>query len=76
MTLEYRSKDDKIRTGYFYVTAFEELQIGVGAGAAVYTLDDKNGKFSRDLGASPFTPPALDPSYCAAGTYVKSGTLP
>lgn len=76
LTLEYRSKDDHVRTGYFFVTAFEELQVGVGEGAALYTLDNKKGWISRDPSMKPFTPPALDPAYCHGGKFVDSGALP
>lgn len=66
VTLEYRSADGKIHTGYFWVTAFEEIQIGVGAGAKVYSLDDVAGAVTLDAGLVPFTPPVPDPAHCAA----------
>lgn len=65
MTFEYVSKDKKIRTGYFYVTAFEELQIGLGPGARLYAIDDKNGALKLATGLTPFEPPELNPAYCA-----------
>jgi hypothetical protein len=55
LILEYVSPDGSVHTGYFYVTAFEELQIGVGPAARVYDLDDVGG------GASPSDAPAFDP---------------
>jgi len=64
LTLEYRSKSDHIHTGYFWVTAFEELQIGLGPQALVYTLNDILGKATLDPSLTPFEPPPLDPKYC------------
>jgi hypothetical protein len=66
VTLEYRSADGAIHTGYFWVTAFEELQIGVGPGARVYTINDVAGTVALNDALPAFEPPALDPSYCAA----------
>ena len=66
VTLEYRSADGSVNTGYFWVTAFEELQIGVGPGAKVYSLDDVAGSVTLAPGLEPTVPPALDPAYCAA----------
>jgi hypothetical protein len=66
ITLEYRSADGSINTGYFWVTAFEELQLGIGAGARVYSLDDVTGSVTLNPALTPTAPPALDPAYCAA----------
>lgn len=64
ITLEYRSKSDHIHTGYFWLTAFEELQVGVGPGARVYKLNDILGTATLDPALAPFNPPTLDPKYC------------
>jgi hypothetical protein len=66
ITLEYRSANGSVNTGYFWLTAFEELQIGVGAGAKVYSINDVAGTVTLDAGLTPTVPPALDPAYCAA----------
>lgn len=63
--LEYRSANGAIHTGYFWVTAFEELQIGVGAGAKVYSLDDVAGTATLNPALPAFAHPPLDPAYCA-----------
>lgn len=61
---EYNSPDGAISTGYFYVTAFEELQIGIGEGARVYRIDDKAGtvELADDLKA--YVPPSPPASFC------------
>jgi hypothetical protein len=41
--LEYLSADESVHTGYFFVTAFEVLQVGVGDGATVWDVDDAAG---------------------------------
>lgn len=62
--LEYNSADGSVHTGYFFVTAFEELQVGVGEGARVYRLDDVAGTATLDetLEASPA--PGFPPEMC------------
>lgn len=62
--LEYRSADDAVFTGYFYVTAFEQLQLGVGPGAVVYELDDVAGSVTPRADLQPFEPPVPPASYC------------
>jgi hypothetical protein len=64
ITLEYRSANGEINTGYFWVTAFEELQIGVGPGAQVYSIDDVAGTVTLDPALDAVDPPALDAAYC------------
>jgi hypothetical protein len=64
MILEYESAAGTIHTGYFYVTAFEELQVGVGAGAVVYTLDDVAGTATAAPALTPFVPPEPAASFC------------
>ncbi len=64
MTMEYNSADDMIHTGYFSVTSFEELQVGVGDGARVYRLDDVHGTATLDPSLTAYDPPAFPPMYC------------
>lgn len=64
MTLEYKSANGKVNTGYFYVTDFEELQVGVGEGAKVYRLDDVSGKAVLDGGIVATQAPAKPVGYC------------
>lgn len=62
--LEYNRADGAVQTGYFNINAFEELQIGVGAGARVYHIDDINGTATLDSSATPTTPPDYPTDYC------------
>jgi len=62
--LEYLSADESIHTGYFYVTAFEQLQVGVGPNARVFDLDDVAGTAVENPGADPTTPPDWPNEYC------------
>jgi hypothetical protein len=55
---EYRSADDTVFTAYFYVTAMEELQLGLGPQARVFTIDDVHGTLIEAPGAPVFEPPA------------------
>ncbi len=64
MIIEYRSADDSVFTGYFFVTAFEQLQLGVGAGARVYDIDDVAGSVAENDQAAAFEPPVPPASYC------------
>ena len=64
LILEYVASDEHVRTGYFFVTAFEELQVGVGDGARVYSLDDVAGSVSLPDGAVPTLPPAWPDDLC------------
>jgi hypothetical protein len=57
MIFEYNSADGQVTTGYFYVTAFEELQIGLGPEARVFTIDDVNGTIVPAEDATVFAPP-------------------
>lgn len=68
VTLEYRSANGAVNTGYFWVTAFEELQIGVGADARVYSLNDVTGVATLTPTLAPYTPPTLDPAHCAGNS--------
>lgn len=56
--LEYNSADGSVHSGYVYLTAFEELQIGVGPSARVYRLDDVAGLARLIEELAPFEPPA------------------
>jgi hypothetical protein len=62
--LEYRSADDAVFTGYFYVSAFEQLQIGTEPGALVYEIDDVNGTVTAAEALPAFEPPVPPASYC------------
>lgn len=64
MILEYESADESIHTGYFYVTAFEELQIGVGHGARVYRINDVTGAATRADDLQPVEPPVPIGGFC------------
>ena len=68
LTFEYVSPDGKIKTGYFYATGFEELQIGLGPDAQIYDLDDIDGAVTPDPNLKPFEPPTQSPSYCQGKT--------
>ncbi len=61
---EYNSADGAIETGYFFVTAFEELQIGIGEGARVYRIDDRAGTVELAEDLEPFVPPFPPASFC------------
>lgn len=63
ITLEYVSPDGKVFTGRFWLTAFEELQVGIGPGAKVYKLDDINGKAILDNSLIPNNNPPLRNNY-------------
>ena len=64
LILEYRSADSSVFTGYFYVTAFEELQIGTGPQARVFAIDDVNASLAPLPAAAPFEPPVPPASFC------------
>lgn len=65
MIFEYHSKDESVFTGYFYVTSFEELQIGTGEGARVYDIDSVAGTITENTALKTIEPPATFPSsYC------------
>lgn len=67
VTMEYRSASGHVFTAHFYVTAFEELQLGVGPGARIFRIDDDEGKLVEDRAARPFTPPTPPAAYCGNG---------
>lgn len=62
--LEYKSADESVFTGYFYMNAFEEVQVGIGDNAKVYHLDDTNGTASLIEDAQIFEPPTPPSTFC------------
>jgi hypothetical protein len=64
LQLEYRSADARVFTGWFWVTDFEELQLGVGEGARVLRLDSAAGRAIPDPTLTPFVPPAVPAGWC------------
>ena len=64
VTIEYVSSDETVKTGYFWITAIEELQIGVGPGARVYRIDDTTGNATLMDGAEPYEPPPWPSDGC------------
>ncbi|KAJ5076078.1 hypothetical protein M0811_06940 [Anaeramoeba ignava] len=64
LILEYRDISDQILTGYFYVTDFEEIQVGVGQGAKVYEIDDVNGHLNYNSNLQPLEEPNFPSQYC------------
>lgn len=62
--VEYVSANGKVKTGYFTLTAVEELQIGVGPGARVYRLNDTTGATALDQAAVPTDPPPWPSGDC------------
>ena len=62
--LEYRSADESVFTGYFYLTAIEELQVGVGEEARVYRIDETEGRVELDGSLEPFDPPVPSADHC------------
>ena len=64
VTLEYKSATTPAFTGYFWVTAFEELQIGLGEDALVFRIDDTTGKLLPAPDLSPVAPPTQPPGLC------------
>ncbi len=48
MTLQYISADNSVNTGYFFVTAVEEVQIGIDRKGPIYRLDDITGEVVLD----------------------------
>ena len=55
---EYNSADGLVKTGYFYLNAVEEIQVGVGTGARVYRLNSAQGTATLDTTLVPYVPPA------------------
>jgi len=55
LTLSYRSADGAVFTHDFYMTAFEELQLGAGGDAVVCRVDDVEGTVTPDATLAPMT---------------------
>ena len=64
ITVEYNNKEGTVRTGYFWLTDMERLQIGVGSNAKVYELDSVNGTATLNTSLPKFTPPEVPEGYC------------
>jgi len=62
--LQYRSADGAVDTGYFGITAIEELQLGVGADAIVCAVDQTAGQLTPLQDSEPFLPPAWPDERC------------
>lgn len=62
--LQYVSANGAIDTGEVSVTAFEELQVGIGPGATVYQLDDVTGAVVADPSLVPYEPPQTPVNLC------------
>ncbi len=55
VTWAYESASSSVRTGDCAMTGIEELQIGLGAGARVYRIDQVTGVADLDMGLLPMT---------------------
>lgn len=55
ITLSYRSPDGAVFTHDFYATAVEEIQLGIGENAVVYTVDQQSGYLTLDNTLAPLT---------------------
>ncbi|GMV39130.1 MAG: hypothetical protein AMXMBFR64_08460 [Myxococcales bacterium] len=64
VTFEYISNNDVVHTGYFWVTAVEEIQIGLGPGAKVFALDSKTATLTPLPGAVVAEPPPFPAGVC------------
>ncbi|HOU54308.1 MAG TPA: hypothetical protein PLQ97_10310 [Myxococcota bacterium] len=62
--VQYASADGRIDTGYVSVTAFEELQVGVGPDARVYRLDAVAGRAVAAPDLVPLDAPAYPFDWC------------
>lgn len=64
LNLEYLSADSSFFTGWFWVTAFEELQIGVGPTAVVYSINQATATLTPIPTATPYVPPDWPWEWC------------
>ena len=64
VTLEYKSATTPAFTGYFWVTAIEELQLGVGPDAVMYRIDDVAGELIPAPDLVPYAPPERPEGVC------------
>jgi hypothetical protein len=62
--LQYASADGTVDTGYISVTAFEELQVGIGPAAKVYRLNQATGAATEAADRTPISPPAYPYEWC------------
>jgi hypothetical protein len=62
--LEYVSEGGAVATGYFFVTAFEELQIGVGEEARLFAIRDDTGTLEQLDPGGLYSPPAWPSARC------------
>jgi hypothetical protein len=53
LTLGYRSATGHVDTADFYVTSVEEIQLGLGPDAPVYTVNQETGALSRASSLEP-----------------------
>lgn len=70
VTLEYKSATTPAFTGYFWVTAFEELQLGVGPDAKMFRIDDVAGKLIPAPDLMPYDPPGPPDGVCDPGPWL------
>ncbi|GMV39088.1 MAG: hypothetical protein AMXMBFR64_08040 [Myxococcales bacterium] len=70
VTLEYKSATTPAFTGYFWVTAFEELQLGVGPDAKMFRIDDVAGKLIPAPDLLPYDPPGPPGGVCDPGPWL------
>jgi len=54
VTLQYVSADSSVDTAYFFITAVEEIQLGISATAPVYRVDATSGAYSLAADAEAF----------------------
>lgn len=64
MVFEYNRKDGNVNTGYFYVTGFEEVQLGLGEGARVYRINDRDGTIALAEDLTAAEPPPFPSEFC------------
>lgn len=64
INFEYLSADESFFTGWFWVTEFEELQLGDGPDAIVYAIDPTNATLTVIPDAEPTIPPAWPWEWC------------
>jgi hypothetical protein len=53
ITLSYRSPDGRVFTQDSYITAVEQIQLGLGDGARVYSVDQVTGQLTEDDSLEP-----------------------
>lgn len=63
--MQYASADGRLDTGYISITSFEELQVGVGAAAKVYRLNQATAAATAAPDLTPLHPPTHPFAWCA-----------